>query len=237
MKSKFFIVGTGRSGSSLLSAILQQAGANFGLPTLKEWDRDHGALEHPDLDKMNSWHKWQQMIAQKMPSKKGAGFCKRSRFKILNAMMQKADFFNIHGWEYVVSEANELGYKPKIIISYRNFDDYAISLYLKKGDNYTHKQLSDLYFNFNAESLMLLSSFGGCAISYEELVDNKEQSWATCLARITGLAESDLLRTRDELAVAPRKRVGSLSLPKDERIESILLQLQELKGKVIQESF
>ena len=53
---RFLIVGTGRCGSSLLSAILARAGANFDMPLRAEWDRRSGEYEHPPP------HKCTQMV-------------------------------------------------------------------------------------------------------------------------------------------------------------------------------
>ena len=44
---RFIMVTTGRSGSSLLAAIIADAGGNFGFPSEDEWDPAAGAMEHP----------------------------------------------------------------------------------------------------------------------------------------------------------------------------------------------
>ena len=54
-KPKFLIVGIGRSGSSLLAAILAKSGGNFGLPSLDDWDRRDGVLEHPYVLNAYKW--------------------------------------------------------------------------------------------------------------------------------------------------------------------------------------
>ncbi len=46
-KVRFIMVTTGRSGSSLLAAIIADAGGNFGFPPEDEWDPESGAMEHP----------------------------------------------------------------------------------------------------------------------------------------------------------------------------------------------
>ena len=56
---KFLIVGTGRCGSTLLSAIIAKSGGSFGLPALEDWDRRGGALEHPCI---LSAYKWVQIL-------------------------------------------------------------------------------------------------------------------------------------------------------------------------------
>ncbi|MFH1759257.1 MAG: hypothetical protein ABH822_01695 [Patescibacteria group bacterium] len=231
MKEKIFIIGAGRSGSSLLAAILHQAGANFNVPVLKKWDRNHGEMEHPDLMAINNWHVRQRIISQIMPSKKGAGICKRKRLNLLDRMLKKADFFKIHGWEYLVPEVFKLGYKPVIIISFRNFNDYMVSLHLKTGDDFQF--LADSYFNLNTNSLLQLSLFGGCVIDYNDLIDKQEEGWAIHLSELTGINKSNLLVVRDELAASVRRRANDSLMPRDERCELVLAQLKELKGRVI----
>ena len=46
-KVRFIMVTTGRSGSSLLAAIIADAGGKFGFPSKDKWDPESGAMEHP----------------------------------------------------------------------------------------------------------------------------------------------------------------------------------------------
>ena len=55
-KRRFIIVGTGRSGSSLLAAILAGAGADFAMPSKQQWGRDGGGFEHPDFVRAYNWY-------------------------------------------------------------------------------------------------------------------------------------------------------------------------------------
>ena len=48
MNKRFVIVTPGRTGSSLLAAILSDSGAEFGIGA-DDWDPSVGAFEHPDL--------------------------------------------------------------------------------------------------------------------------------------------------------------------------------------------
>jgi LPS sulfotransferase NodH len=46
-KYRYMLVGTGRSGSSLLSAILADAGANFDMPNVSAWIEDQEPMNIP----------------------------------------------------------------------------------------------------------------------------------------------------------------------------------------------
>src|SRR5271163_3957531 len=45
--TRYFVVNSGRSGSTLLSVILAEAGAQFDLPIPRSWNPVGGEMEHP----------------------------------------------------------------------------------------------------------------------------------------------------------------------------------------------
>jgi hypothetical protein len=82
----------------------------------------------------------------------------------------------------------------------------------------------------------MLDAYGGCAVSYEEIVDPKDTAWADALALTTGLGRDVLLAARDkriEGKVQQCPEVVGLSDPTAERIYEML---RKLKGVAVEPS-
>ena len=88
-----------------------------------------------------------------------------------------------------------LGYKPRIIISYRDFAANARSFYIVKGLGLP--EFAECYRRINRSALLMLDVFGGCAIGFEELVGASETAWADALSQATGLNREALLENRN----------------------------------------
>ena len=59
-------------------------------------------------------------------------------------------------------------------------------------------EFSEYFVRVYENALLMLDVFGGCAISYEELSDKNETSWADALASATSFSANDLLGHRSE---------------------------------------
>lgn len=216
-RRRFFIVTVGRTGSSLLAAILTDAGADFGVPPEGTWDPAGGAYEHPALDAVVGHFGHMNEIAPRRPH----GVLTRLRWSIarhrakagLKALLPRARYFK-GDVDALVHWAARLGYAPVVIVSYRRFGEVL------RGLGHLHPQPPDVhaekYDTVLRNGLALASIYGGCTVDYRELVDGQETAWAAALGEVTGLAADALLAARaarldipsDDGGVAPEPFPG-----------------------------
>ena len=152
---RYLIVGTGRSGSSLLSAILADAGANFDIPEISGWDRRSGAYEHPKLISACKWLYRSRKVAPFSDSFKK--FCERKIIYNLSELFEAAIFAKYPMAVGLTHFVSQLGYKPQVILSYRNFFGYSTSMYLKNGISLT--DLTKEYEETNTTGFLQLKVF------------------------------------------------------------------------------
>ncbi len=198
-KTKYLIIGTGRCGTSLLSAILSDAGANFGMDNPEGWRRVAGAYEHDDVQ--------QACIAFKTARKFAAisdmwwGFRKLRRLHMhraktaLKRLFSKADYAKSMDLGRLVHTVFKLDHTPRIILIYRNFENVAMSSYLAFG--WSHAETEAHYLETYRTGLTALHVFGGCVIGYDEIMDPSESAWAESLSEATGLPRDKLLSARN----------------------------------------
>ncbi|HDN80581.1 MAG TPA: hypothetical protein ENG33_08975 [Chloroflexi bacterium] len=228
--TRYLIVGTGRCGSSLLAAILAKAGANFDMPVQTKWDRRSGEYEHPMLLEARRWLVWADKIARSPLPSRLRNFCQRRAAQKLDELLRRATFLKSPELVRMVHIVAKLGYQPKIILSYRQFEGYSVSRHLKSGWGFS--RLVEQYINVNSTALLQLYIFGGCTIGYEELVNKEETVWAEALEQLTGIKASHLLESRESLvkAVTPQ---WEFPVPNPEVMKVYKL-LVQLKGLVIE---
>lgn len=226
-KNCYLIVGTGRSGSSLLAAILSQCDADFGLDKKTTWDRVKGAFEHPDLHNAYAAMSKAKKISESLiPDKFGRKYFDSKCDVALERVMSKAIFAKSSKLIWLVQRIYKLGYKPNIIIQYRRFDDYAASRYLKFG--WSVSQLVEEYCSVHETAILQQALFGGCVVSYEDIVNLEEINWAVSISTLTGISQDRLLNKREELVSSTnntRKTIFS-----DNRIIAITEKLDKLKN-------
>ncbi len=235
---RFIMVTTGRSGSSLLAAIIADAGGNFGIPPEDEWNPESGAMEHP-VAKEASWlfrraytlrrarnhfffYKYLIDIRRSLGKRK------------LRAVLKEAHFIKAGDADLWVWHLTKLGYLPRIITTYRRFSDNARSLFIMAGMGFD--DIVDYYCRVNRNALLMLDAYGGCAVSYEEVVDPEQTAWADALALTTGLSRKDLLASRDRRIkghIQHDPEVVELSDPAADRVYE---NLRKLKGIVVEPS-
>lgn len=213
-KDHYLVIGTGRTGSSLLCAILDRAGADFGLPGRETWDRGSGSYEQDELHAAYRWYHRARKVSDSLLPQWGIhGFCMGRCRSHLERALERARYLKSTTLVWLVDQIQSLGYLPRIILSYRRFAGYAPSRYLRHGWDY--KKLVETYRNANGTALMLLKMFGGCTVPYRCLVDPDETRWIRTLCEVTGLSEEGVRGARRELLRKPRNRAASsLEVPR-----------------------
>lgn len=230
---KFLNVSTGRCGSTLLSAILAHAGADFGMGNNKEWNRASGDYEHPDLDTAYKWHRAGQFIHQEIwPFNRLSNICRTKRDRAIRSVFDNVKYAKTIELVHLIQPIEKLGYDFRIILTYRDFEGFARSWYRRFGWNMS--RLKEYYLTINQTGLLQLKIYGGCAISFEEITSPETAEWATALEELTGLEENKLLEKRDELLRKPRHK--PLNEPLHSETQRLFDKLEGLQGTVVKPS-
>lgn len=233
---RFFISTSGRSGSSLLAAIIDDAGGDFGMKNAARWDTSRGAYQHPDfvLDSGLLYElEARQLDKPPFGLKRFLWLRKRRRARdLLLKAATEAQFIKDIGNVTRVPFYIRYGYRPSIIVSYRNFEDYAHSIVSLWVEN-TVPSIAPHYISLLTDATALLALFGGCAIDYEEIVDPAQTSWAAALSETTGLPADALLAARDErISTRPRPTHEKKRVPlKNAEAQRIYETLNGLRGQ------
>ena len=232
-RHRFFVVTSGRTGSSLLAAVLADAGAEFGIPTPEQWYAGGGALEHPELHRVSAWMGYAYEISADRP---GIGLRRylwdiyRSVGKShLRKLLREASYIKGQGADFAVQLAFKMGYFPTIIVSYRSFEDFAISSAMKSGRS-NLETLVNYYNRVNRNALLLLRMFGGCVVRYSDLTDPDNTAWANVIEQVTGLSAKRLLASRDR-RVSTSKFVSLESTIIDESVQDTYSAIDGLAGR------
>jgi hypothetical protein len=232
---KFLIIGTGRSGTSLLSAILADAGADFAMPNSADWNQTIGYFEHGDVQKAG---KAFEAAEQFKPFVRGSWLArKRRRYYMaivkssIRRLLGKADYAKSIGLVWLTHTIYRLGFQPKVIIVHRAFEDIATSAHLSFG--WTYEETERRYLDIYRTGLVQTKLFGGCVIAYEEIIDPAETAWAEALAALTGFDEQSLLESRRRRVQGDRRN-NTPVLPLNTETDRLSQALSGLKGKVIE---
>lgn len=229
MKERYCIVGAGRSGSSLLAAILADAGAEFDLDQ-REIDREYGAYEHPRLQAAGRWlSRFEKIDSSLWPDWLGKDLCKRRVLGCLEAALSRARFAKTTSLVKMLHFVYQLDYAPKVIAAFRPFGDYSRSRYVRHGWSAT--RLIDEYADVNLTAYFQVHVFGGCAIGYEDLVNPDASAWADALAELTGIPRQALKTSRDKRLQA--RRYEPMGLELDPKPGEIYDKLTSLRGQVL----
>jgi len=224
----YIVAGTERSGSSLLSALLAGSGAKFNMPIVEDWYRGSGAYEHEDYMQLIKHVK--RSLFFKRFSDRLSNRERKKAIAIAKTLFKSAKFVKYPPFsEHVANIVKEAGFEPVIILIYRKFSDYLRSSMIKSGGTFNeHKQN---YISVNQTCFSQLFIFGGCAISYEELMDINEVNWANRLDRLCGLSEKTLLEFRSKTV---KEFTNINQIPQlDDEAERLYQLITSHKGDVI----
>jgi hypothetical protein len=204
--TRYFIVTLGRSGSSLLGAILADAGADFGITAPDEWDPRSGQMEAAAIKQAAHHYRRAYDIGEGRkyvlsPALETKFRLHRGR-RYLQRALRHSRYLKIGDLDLVVQPSFKLGYCPRVILNYRQLEANLPSLLV--GRTHTGPdQLAQEYVRIYRQGLMLVHTFGGCTVAYNELQDATTTGWADALAMTTSLDKQGLLRSREQRLKGP----------------------------------
>jgi hypothetical protein len=235
--NRYLIVGTGRSGSSLLSSILADAGCNFAMENVKSWNPRDGEYEHPLLLAAETWRSRIERIRNSVIPGRLSAFCHAQMERRLTQLFEQAEFAKSIPLIGLVDVVHRLGFQPVMIVNYRGFQDYARSVWMSRPF-WDMPHLIDRYVATYSTAILQLEIFGGCTISYDELIDPEKTQWAKVLGEITPASEETILKCRNERVradIAGKERALPI-LEKsrlDPRLDLLYDTLRSLEGRAL----
>lgn len=219
-RRRYFIVTHGRSGSSLLAAILEGCGADFGPDCAGDSDTERDHWESRQIDRaIRCAHNANRHFSPAMCGLGKAAYRYwRSRAKALLGVGLREARYSKNRWNAAILPlAEQMKYRPVVIVSYRHPAEVVLS---------DMRQLKNMPSTFMAsitrtylDALYALERYGGAVVDHADLVDPAREDWAFALEAVTGLEASRLLEARRRLLKPgrPRARDQSAWLPPDLR--------------------
>jgi hypothetical protein len=229
---RYLIVSDGRTGSSLIAAILGAAGANLGMSHVENWDQLYGAHEFPEMariDRLLEQAQYLTELSRKLPAVRHVARLWRSLAKRrVRRLMTKTVYLKIS--PYAAPFIFKLGLTPRVIAVYRDFGDLARSKML--AHRMPWPAIANRCLMTYRNALICIHTFGGCAISYEEMMDPGQSAWIDALASCTGLPRQLLLDARARI-VKPTTIRRTAPFRLDERLDHLQEDLRSLRGRYV----
>lgn len=198
-RDRHFIVNLGRCGSSLLGAVLADVGADFGITAPVSWDPRTGQMETDEIRRAAHHFRRAHDISEGRKFLFSPVIERKLRLHRarhwLRAALAKGRFLKIGDLDLVVQPAFKLGYVPSVIVNFRQLEPMLPSLLVGR----THvgpDELAREYVRIYRQALVLLRTFGGCTVEYNDLLDPASLSWADGLAVVAGCSSDSLLEAR-----------------------------------------
>ena len=231
-RRRFLIASDGRAGSTLITAILGAAGLDLGMPPVDDWNPLGGAYEHPGLAQLNRALETAEHLsdlAERFPGLQTLSRLYRSRAKKrVKTLMAQGQCVKCS--PLAAGYVFKIGLMPQIIAVYRDFGDLARSKMLL--ERMPWPAIADRALHTYRNALIGIHTFGGCAISYDEMVDPNQTAWLQALADCTGLDYQALAEARGKIArPKPKMNRTAQIFHLDERLDSVARDLRVLHGR------
>lgn len=193
-QQRWIIAGPSRAGTTVLAAIMSGLGISFGFED-QAWDANSGYYENADILKAYGNMRKSMRLCH-LSDNLGEMFRQRAVRCVGRALA------TVQAIKYppltceLPGLVQAAGYKPKLAISLRRFETYALSRIRKESVSWqTCKQD---YLNIYYTSILNLQLHGGILVSYEELTSSDQLQPTRALMQATGETESrvtDIIRT------------------------------------------
>lgn len=229
---KYFMISSGRAGSTICSSILAGAGANFGVEQEADWNKSSGAYELKESWKATEHHdlevklkKFSHASLLRMWRRK---YHRNQTKRFTRKMLDKADFVKFSN-SSIVRLAPKLGCSPSIILLYRPFAEYMFSSFLRSGRPFL--KMREHFIQTYATGLVALKLYGGCVIRYDEIINKDSDDWIKRISSLTNLnVEQIILERNRQIQVKEEQLSPKLNLNDDEliRLEESILEIGDV---------
>jgi hypothetical protein len=216
---RWLVIGPSRSGTTLLASLLSRLGICFGVKD-RDWNIDSGYYEHPQaLRAYGHVRKWNKLTRF---SDNISGFFRDRAIECLEKALRDVD-----GLKYPPLSSDlpffvkQAGFEPRLAISLRSFDTYALSRMRKEGVDWV--TCKEDYINIYQTALFNLHLYGGTIFCYEDLWNEGRSRWLPALMAITGANEADAAAALE--ACVKKARHQSLPALAQEECDALYQQL------------
>ena len=100
--------------------------------------------------------------------------------------LPQARCFKIGDLDLLVQMSFSLGYEPRVVLNYRDFE-HALASTLVGRKHIGPDELAADYVRICRQGVVLLQTFGGCVVGYEEMLGEPGGPWLNALAQSAGL--------------------------------------------------
>jgi hypothetical protein len=210
LPERTLLVTTGRSGSSLLAAVMAAAGADFGVPLPESWGAGSGSMEHPLAQEAGRLAR--QAAAVQVPRGRPSLLRYLADVRLHRAkarvrrLLAQVDTVKADNMDLWVPHVPKMGYAPRLVVPYRAPELVARSFLVQAKRNWP--EVADEYARINANALLQLHTYGGCAVELDELTDPDRTAWADAVAAVAGLDRTALLTARQRLLSRSESSAG-----------------------------
>ncbi len=182
-----------------MGAVLADAGADFGIAAPASWDPRTGQMETDEIRRAAHHFRRAYDISEGRKFILSPVIERKLRLRRarhwLRAALADSRFLKIGDLDLVVQPAFKLGYVPAVIVNFRQLEPMLPSLLV--GRTYVGPdELAREYVRIYRQALILLQTFGGCTVEYNDLLDPRSLGWADGLAVIAGCKPDALLDAR-----------------------------------------
>jgi hypothetical protein len=189
-QERWIITGPSRSGTTVLAAVMNRLDIGFGFEDYS-WDVNSGYYENLDVLKAyENMRKYTRLSY--LSDNLGEMFRQRAVRCVGRALA------NVKAIKYpplscqLPSLAKAAGYKPKLAISIRRFETYALSRIRKEGVSWNTCKRD--YLDIYQTSMFNFHLYGGILICYEELTSDDQSEVIRALMQATGESDSKITK-------------------------------------------
>lgn len=199
-RTRFFIVTTGRTGSTFLAAMLADAGAAFGMPAPRDWNPHAGEFELHEFSRATILLGFADRMSPTLPANPVTLAIWRMYHKQaqrrLKAALGKARFVKANDADLALQPALHLGFAPRVILNVRRLE-HQVASQLVRSKFQTGSYLTEHYVKTLRNGLAALAIYGGCVVTYEDLEAPGNGAAIGALAEVTGLPAEQMRAFRD----------------------------------------
>ncbi len=232
-----FVLGNGRCGSNLLSAILQECGANFGVLehekvrsddywVEQEKKRIGGYMEDPKLGRALSYMKKYYELRKHLPFLPVFlidWLKKKSARQFKKAINDERDWVLHNIILNFLDDLRELlNIQPKVLGIVRHPVEQMGGFYTGFGSFVRENGATEIYKRYFDNNMRLLShidKYGGCLICFDDVMNKEKTNWAKTISKaFPNFKEKDLLDAREKVVDDRSRNTGkkeSYYLPED----------------------
>lgn len=201
------ILGTRRCGTSLIAAILHECNANFGPVQLTPEHKRAGYMEDPLVGKSESYFRKYYDVRKTWPFMPVflINWLRKEGIRTFNyAIHDKRDWVKNGALISCLADLSKsLKFKPKVLGIIRHPVENIASFSNSKGTFGMEADVTKMYeryYNTNMKLLLHLENYGGCLVSFHDIMDRKKTNWADAIVRaFPQFKKKDLIKARNKL--------------------------------------